>query len=373
MYIHPWPACLKDERKEDRFLIYGTGEFAKSLYIYLCRCYPSFKVVGFLDTFNTGTFVDLPVFKPENIEVAYDRILIASSYGTEISKHLDQLSIHSYKVMPHHGGVYFGLHTTDGQFGVAPDIEVSLKQVLDLLETPQDRDLFSRVIQARCGNFAPLKTYQKQCPASQPRQYLDFIRHDVIQLVVDAGFYCGDTAQRFYDNFPALSRVIGMEPVMEVWEKSPLRDELESRVEVYPYALWHVREKLPFLSDDEIREGVPGGASRVPGPNEDATRYVEGMPLDTFVEDHQLKRLDLLKMDIEGSEPEALKGALASLKRFRPQLLVCLYHHKEHLYEIPLWLRDNLENYTYHFNHHSQNVDESVLYCIPNEIKNSAS
>ena len=49
-------------------------------------------------------------------------------------------------------------------------------------------------------------------------------------------------------------------------------------------------------------------------------------PLDDLVTELDLDQVDFIKMDIEGAEPRALRGAAATLKKFRPRLAVCTYH-----------------------------------------------
>jgi FkbM family methyltransferase len=44
--------------------------------------------------------------------------------------------------------------------------------------------------------------------------------------------------------------------------------------------------------------------------------------LDRFCEEHQIERLDFLKVDIEGFEPRFLRGGRASLARFRPMMQI---------------------------------------------------
>jgi FkbM family methyltransferase len=51
---------------------------------------------------------------------------------------------------------------------------------------------------------------------------------------------------------------------------------------------------------------------------------VERVPCDTldaWVSGHELTRLDVLKVDIEGSEPLMFRGALETIERFRPAIL----------------------------------------------------
>jgi FkbM family methyltransferase len=43
--------------------------------------------------------------------------------------------------------------------------------------------------------------------------------------------------------------------------------------------------------------------------------------LDDYLRDHPLPRLDLMKMDIEGAEVRALRGARQTIKRFRPLIV----------------------------------------------------
>jgi len=51
-------------------------------------------------------------------------------------------------------------------------------------------------------------------------------------------------------------------------------------------------------------------------------------------------------MDIEGAEPDALRGASELLRKHLPVLAVCLYHRSEHLWQIPLYLHQTARNTT---------------------------
>ena len=62
---------------------------------------------------------------------------------------------------------------------------------------------------------------------------------------------------------------------------------------------------------------------------------VESITIDTFVETEKIKQVDFIKMDIEGSERAALKGAAKTIKRFRPKLSVCTYHLKDDIEVLP--------------------------------------
>lgn len=74
----------------------------------------------------------------------------------------------------------------------------------------------------------------------------------------------------------------------------------------------------------------------------------------------------LIKMDIEGAEWDALHGAEETIRRHRPKLAICVYHHCADLWRIPLYIA-GLGDYTFRLAHHGQGISDTVLYCLPRE------
>ena len=74
-------------------------------------------------------------------------------------------------------------------------------------------------------------------------------------------------------------------------------------------------------------------------------------------------------MDIEGAELSTLQGGIETIKKCRPQLAISIYHQEgKDLITIPLYLKENLENYKFRLGHYSETSSETVLYAIPNEL-----
>lgn len=86
--------------------------------------------------------------------------------------------------------------------------------------------------------------------------------------------------------------------------------------------------------------------------------------LDAYVEEHGLDRVDFIKMDIEGGELDALRGAERTLRRFRPRCAISLYHRPEDMLTLPAFLRDLDLGYRMHLNHHSVCEFETILYAV---------
>ena len=69
------------------------------------------------------------------------------------------------------------------------------------------------------------------------------------------------------------------------------------------------------------------------------------LPLDEIVEQHGLERVDFIKMDIEGAEARALRGATETLRRFRPRMAICTYHGAQDPRIVPQVVHSISEDY----------------------------
>lgn len=58
-------------------------------------------------------------------------------------------------------------------------------------------------------------------------------------------------------------------------------------------------------------------------------------------------KIDLIKLDIEGSELLALKGSIKTIERYSPLLLVVVDHAKEEREEVIRFIRDHFKRYSF--------------------------
>ena len=86
--------------------------------------------------------------------------------------------------------------------------------------------------------------------------------------------------------------------------------------------------------------------------------------IDDFVSQQNLDRVDAIKMDIEGAEPQALIGAENTIKNFKPKLFISIYHDFTHLFEIPLLIKRLNPGYRFYLEQHSWNLYDLTLFAI---------
>lgn len=91
--------------------------------------------------------------------------------------------------------------------------------------------------------------------------------------------------------------------------------------------------------------------------NETSIRTVA---LDDIAGDHTV---GFIKMDIEGSEFDALRGAKNIIVRDKPLLAICVYHRQGDVFAIMDYLHQLLPEYRFLLRHYANGVWETVLYA----------
>jgi len=178
------------------------------------------------------------------------------------------------------------------------------------------------------------------------------------EVFVDCGAYDGDTLAVFLEESGGrFSKFVALEPDPDNFAKLQRNRELlahgDPRVTTHPVASGSRHERLSFVAD--------GDAARVVSAGEDVFE-VEAVPLDAFLVE---SAPTFLKMDIEGSEVEALRGASRIIRESAPVLAICSYHRQDDLWAIPLLIASLNPDYRFFLRPHKLEVWDLVCYGIP--------
>ena len=178
--------------------------------------------------------------------------------------------------------------------------------------------------------------------------------------VIDAGSLFGDTALAFATAIGERGRVYSFDPLAshsEITVHNIVQNGLEGRIRFFPVALGSF--------DNEIEGPVMSGLEANPGYSLE-TVDKERLPIrtiDTFLSAGTVPRVDFLKMDVEGSELEALRGAEGTLRRYKPKLAISVYHKFSDLFEIPFFIEKLGLGYRFYLDHYTIHAEETVLYA----------
>jgi len=186
------------------------------------------------------------------------------------------------------------------------------------------------------------------------------IQAEAGDVVIDGGGCWGDTALYFAHRVGPAGQVICFEFVPEnlkiLRSNLELNPELGPRVKIAENALWD-------RSGDTLNFHGDGPGTSVLGDQHNAMRSVQTLSIDSLVEANGLQKVDFIKLDIEGAEPKALKGAEQTIRRFRPKLAVSLYHSLDDFVEIPAYLRSLGLGYEFYLDHFTIHHEETVLFA----------
>lgn len=131
---------------------------------------------------------------------------------------------------------------------------------------------------------------------------------------------------------------------------------LDGKITLHPYAVGEVHAEVAF-----IHEG--GYGARI-APVEDLNfKTTKIRPIDDVIDDIPT----LIKMDIEGFEIPALKGAARAIRAGSPQMAISAYHRSTDLLEIPKLLDSIDPEYELGLRHHSEDRAETCFYFYKNK------
>jgi FkbM family methyltransferase len=194
--------------------------------------------------------------------------------------------------------------------------------------------------------------HRKQYFFSEGTMTVEPVNGDV---VIDAGACLGDTSVAFAKAVGPSGKVFAFEPVADnlivLEHNAKLTDE--KNIVAIPFGL---SDQDVFCSPVKVGAYAPGFRS--------TNKEVPLRTLDCMVIEGLVPRVDFIKMDIEGSELSALRGASGSIRKFHPKLAISLYHKPNDIFEIPLYIQREFPFYTMYIGHYTIHNEETVLYCV---------
>ncbi|MDR3159925.1 MAG: FkbM family methyltransferase [Zoogloeaceae bacterium] len=352
---HPAPML-----EGDSVWIYGAGNKGREVMRVLAR--RGYVIAGFLDTHaKPGQRVDnIPVLTLNDVNHAppnHSVVIAIHNYKAEIPALQNAIQkkgfqrtlnvVELYNALPGVFPDHYWLtdRTAYRAFGAALD------RLDSLLADEASHHWLEAVLRFRLsGDYAALPEphlgdqYRPQDLPAWPNP-LRFI---------DCGAFDGDTLEHLAGAGYAFAAIAAFEPDAENFCRLAQASGQYGNAVCFPCALGSKTELLRFSADADMSSHL----------SSTGTRHVQCVTLDEVL---PAFAPNLIKMDIEGAELEALRGARRMIARHRPGLAISLYHTPGHLWQIPLLLQDWDLGYRFYLRGHARNSCELVLYALPAE------
>ncbi len=174
---------------------------------------------------------------------------------------------------------------------------------------------------------------------------------------IDGGAYDGDSIQSVYRIYgDRLKKIYAFEPAQKnvVRMAENLRNMGLCDITTCYKVGMSDKDGKCFISDDNSEDGMACRMSDTESDN-----YIEVRKLDSL--DLKICGEGMLKMDIEGSELAALRGARNLIRTQHPYMAICLYHKMEDIYEIPAYIKSICDEYDFYL----RAGGHLELYAVP--------
>ncbi len=187
------------------------------------------------------------------------------------------------------------------------------------------------------------------------------IKSEENDIVIDAGGCWGDTALNFASEIGDGGKVYSFEFIrsnVAIMRKNfALNPELEKRIEIVEHPVWNESDVKMYCNDF-------GPASTIESAySETHNIEISTITIDDLVARRNIQKVDFIKMDIEGAETFALRGAIETIKKFKPKLAISVYHSLTDFFEIPKLIDELNLGYKFYLDHFTHMAGETVLYA----------
>lgn len=185
---------------------------------------------------------------------------------------------------------------------------------------------------------------------------LDLIEPNSEEVIVDLGAYTGDTILDYIYTYGEnkYQKIYAY----DITEESLIK--LKENVSRYPNIIVKKRAITDKTGITYIKKSeVDNSANMTMDHGDDEV-------LETTLDDEVKEKITMIKMDIEGGEQKALRGAEEHIKKEHPKLLISVYHNVRDIFEIPKMIEQMDSSYQFYLRNHGGGVypTEIVLIAI---------
>ncbi|MDR3175091.1 MAG: FkbM family methyltransferase [Desulfovibrio sp.] len=187
------------------------------------------------------------------------------------------------------------------------------------------------------------------------------------EIFVDCGAYTGDTAALLLQAMERRSidftgEIFAFEPDAHNFAKLAGRASRLTNCRCFHKGVWDAAGILKYCNSVRGTDSFVVSVAAEPIHDNSFEKVeIEVVSLDEMLHG---KAITFIKMDVEGSELPALRGAKQIMAAYRPKLAVCIYHKKEDVIDIPQYIHSIRPDYDLYVRSHARDFSELVLYAV---------
>lgn len=236
-------------------------------------------------------------------------------------------------------------------------IKGRISSVFDMLADDESKKVYyyvcKSVLLSKVG-----KTLYEEAQTELPEYFFDeFMKSKPCDKFVDCGAFDGDTFELYYNYMDGkFDTAFLYEMDKNTYEL--LKDNINKKYK-------DIKKRIECINAGVADETATVMTSIVADNgmwkiDESGNKEAKLVKLDESI----VGKVNLIKMDIEGAELSAIKGAENIIRNQKPNLAICIYHKPDDLWEIPTLIKKFNPNYELYIKHHSFYCQDTILYAI---------
>ena len=347
---------LSDNEVVDKLLatelplfLWGCGNYAEYIYGILRKNKIAIDEVFIDDDPKRGLeFHGHKVVSFKEIESKYPRINIIRGNGN-----IEQEA--RYVLMPIVDSVYsffdlmgFGWHINDEKIDMYAD---KINAMYNVFADDTSRDSFAAYLKSRyLGSWTYIQPH-----VCNKMYFPDFMELSGHESFIDCGAFDGDTLKLFSNKTRTWDNYFAFEPSINPYDAlcNYIAENKFGNVHTYKTGVWNKKTTLSFVEGNDISRIVEG-------------EYEGGVKIEVDSLDNICGNVPVtyIKMDLEGSELDALEGAKNTILKNSPKLAISIYHKRAHLVDIYEFISGLNLGYKFYFRVHTKVGSDAVLYAV---------
>jgi len=174
------------------------------------------------------------------------------------------------------------------------------------------------------------------------------------EVFVDCGAFTGDTVDLFLRRCKkcGYKQIIALEPDPKNYEKLKSKHGNNPKITFINAGVYDSDGEILFAEDKS-------GIFKITDNKDESVGSITVRAIDGL----GLEKVTFIKMDIEGAELNALKGAEKTILRDKPKLAICIYHSDEDMIRLAEYVHNIVPEYKLYVRHYGF-ITETVLYAI---------
>lgn len=238
---------------------------------------------------------------------------------------------------------YFSGLMTDDEYELYKSIAKSNNYLPNYISVSREKDII---------DFMTNTFYLEQY------KYKDIVKIENNDICIDCGAHCGDST--IYMIKEKAQHVFSFEidnDLCNIAKKNLATSSLNEKASIINAAISNISGDAFFIP---AALNSSGSGQIVHNNIKDSVK-IKSYSIDDFCTINNIEP-NFIKMNIEGSEINAIKGGESIIKKYKPKLAISIYHSWNDRIEIPLLLHDLVPEYKMYLKK-CHPIYETILFC----------